>query len=425
MVRHPRRFTIMVKINATGFSSIALLCGVAVSFAGCSATPKSKPVSWTAPASQPAANAHAAGGPSSSTTTGASRDSGVSFTDDPNAATPARRTHAPGLIGVFGELVSDSADSAGQYDGAGSIGRITDATDGACFDPEIDRTGQWLAFASTMHRPTSDLYIKQVGSRTVTQLTTDPADDLMPAFSPDSKKVAFCSNRAGNWDVYVMDVGGGQATQVTSDLLQELHPTWSPDGRELAYCVFGDQSQRWEIWTVSLDNPSTRRFLDYGLFPQWCPDIARHKILFQRARQRGSRFHSVWTIDVADGHASNPTEIVAAANAAAINPSWSPDGSKIVFVTVLEPDETPGSRPHQSDVWIVDIDGSNRTALTNGEFANFQPVWAGDGRVYFVSDRNGVDNIWAVAASRPGRMPDMTTNLATGNDPGSEHDGHH
>jgi hypothetical protein len=185
MARHSRRFTIMVKINATGFSSIALLCGVAVSCAGCSATPKSRPVSWTAPASQTAAKAHAAGGPNSS-----AHDSGGSFTDDPNAATPARRTHAPGLIGVFGELVSDSADSAGQYDGAGSIGRITDATDGACFDPEIDRTGQWLAFASTMHRPTSDLYIKQVGSRTVTQLTTDPADDLMPAFSPDSKKVA-------------------------------------------------------------------------------------------------------------------------------------------------------------------------------------------------------------------------------------------
>ena len=413
----------MVTFNATGFSWIALLSS-AMSLAGCSAAPKSKPVSWTAPGAQATTASRAPSDANSALSTGPGQGDGISFTDEASALTSARSSHAPGLIGVFGELVGDSADSAGQYDGAGNIGRITDATDGACFDPEIDRTGQWLAFASTMHRPTADIYIKQVGSRTVTQLSTDPADDLMPAFSPDSKKVAFCSNRAGNWDVYVMDVGGGQATQVTSDLAQELHPSWSPDGRELAYCVFGNQSQRWEIWTVSLDNPSTRRFLDYGLFPQWCPDIARNKIVFQRARQRGSRFHSVWTIDVTDGQASNPTEIVAAANAAAINPSWSPDGSKVVFVTVLEPDETPGARPHQSDVWVVDIDGGNRMALTNGQFANFQPVWAGDGRVYFVSDRNGVDNIWAVAASRPGRMPDMTTNLATGSDPRGENDGH-
>jgi Tol biopolymer transport system component len=48
---------------------------------------------------------------------------------------------------------------------------------------------------------------------------------------------------------------------------------------------------------------------------------------------------------------------------------------------------------------MVNLDGSNRTSLTDGEFANFQPVWAGDGSVYFVSDRSGVDNIWAVPTS--------------------------
>ncbi len=41
-----------------------------------------------------------------------------------------------------------------------------------------------------------------------------------------------------------------------------------------------------------------------------------------------------------------------------------------------------------------------RTSLSNGQSANFQPVWAGDGTVYFVSDRSGVDNIWAARTAR-------------------------
>jgi hypothetical protein len=53
-------------------------------------------------------------------------------------------------------------------------------------------------------------------------------------------------------------------------------------------------------------------------------------------------------------------------------------------------------------VWVVNIDGSQRMNLTNGQFANFQPVWSGDGSVYFVSDRSGIDNLWAITASDAG-----------------------
>ena len=134
------------------------------------------------------------------------------------------------------------------------------------------------------------------------------------------------------------------------------------------------------------------------MFPQWCPDPTKSKILFQRAKQRGSRDYSVWTIDYVNGQAMHPTEIVSAANAALINPAWSPDGSRVVFAAVIDPEKSPQDRPVQSDLWVVNIDGSQRTNLTNGQFANFQPAWAGD-NVYFVSDRSGVDNVWSVNTS--------------------------
>ena len=95
-------------------------------------------------------------------------------------------------------------------------------------------------------------------------------------------------------------------------------------------------------------------------------------------------------------------------------------------MTVVEPDENAegDDAVEQSDVWIVNIDGSGRTNLTNGRYANYQPVWGNDGRVFFVSNRTGVDNIWAVTTSRamnaiqshPARITTVTPDYPS-NDP--------
>jgi TolB protein len=317
----------------------------------------------------------------------------------PNS-TPDTTTHSA-LVSLYGELQTDWQESGGgAWDGSSNVSQLTFATEGACSDPDISRDGSRLVFASTQHSTTSDIYFTPVPGRTLTQLTTDPADDIMPSLHPSGRKIAFSSNRAGNWDIYVMSIEGGQPMKVTDEPEHELHPSWSPDGRHLIFCKLGSRSGRWEMWVVDTDNPGVRRFLDYGLFPQWCPDVARSKILFQRARQRGSRFFSIWTVDYINGDAVHPTEIVSAGNAAVINPSWSPDGSRVIFVTVVQPDEGGDESIVQSDVWLVSIDGSGRTNLTNGRYANYQPVWGADGRVFFVSDRTGVDNIWSVSTTR-------------------------
>lgn len=316
---------------------------------------------------------------------------------DDEEVTNHRRRKA---ISLYGEWGDDVVVAPRRFDGGRSLIQVSNITEGACFDPAINQEGALLVFASTMHRTTSDLYLKPTEGKTVTQLTTDPNDDMMPVFSPDGQKIAFASNRAGQWDIFITSIDGGPPVQVTNNPDPELHPSWSPDGKKLAYCRFGSLSNRWELWVIDLENPGIQHFLDYGLFPEWCPNISRSKILFQRARQRGSRLHSVWTLDFVKGEALHPTEIVSAANAAAINPSWSPDGDRIVFVTVLEPDGDDFGEPQQSDIWMISVNGDGRTNLTSGRYANFQPTWGANGYVYFISSRTGVDNIWAVGTAR-------------------------
>lgn len=354
----------------------------------------------------------------------------------------ATQTASPSLspLGLFGQLPQSQTGSVGSAD---NLRQISFATEGADFDPALDATGAWMVFASTRHRQTSDIYLQKVGGTAVTQLTNDPANDMMPVFSPDGKRIAFASDRAGNWDIYLMDVAGGQAVQLTNDPTQELHASFSPDGRQLVFCSYGAKSGQWEMVVIDVDNPANKRFIGPGLFPSWSP--VDNRIVFQRARERGTRWFGVWTIEIVEGQAMRPTALAVSSNAAAINPQWSPDGRHIVFSTVIDPEQPiAGSapsggataRPGIADLWVISADGSNRTNLTNGQFVNVQPAWSRDGQVYFVSNRgkDGVENIWSVdpaaaiqitsptsATAHRGRLGQPTAPLretADGNDAG-------
>jgi TolB protein len=302
----------------------------------------------------------------------------------------------------------------GEDEGQGSLSQVTFASEGADFDPEVDPTGSFLIYSSTQHSTQSDIYRKQVDGKTITRLTFDSADDAMPTFSPDGKWVAFASNRSGNWDIWMMPVGGGAATQMTSDSDHELHPSFSADGTELTYCRRNSRSNHWEIWSYSINSPGVRTYVCDGLFPQWSPDPVAPKLLFQKARQRGSQFFSIWTVQYAEGTCSNPTEIVSASDAAIMHPSWSPDGKLICYCQVASPQANSGAWPMQAEVWMVSVDGSGQAPLTTGNFRNMQPNWSQDGRIYFVSDRGGEDVIWSIpAASAGGQVPMQTIVDAT------------
>lgn len=321
-----------------------------------------------------------------------------------------------------------------------SLTHVTFASEGADFDPCVSRDGTFMVFASTQHRPTADIYTKSIDGRTITQLTSDPAHDLMPAISPDGSRIAFASNRSGDWNIYVMSATGGQAVQLTADPSQEVHPSWSPDGRHLVFSRFGEMSGQWEMWVMDVQSSARSEFLGYGLFPKWCPMAAtgsggRDKILFQRSRERGDRAFSLWTIDYTPGDASSPTEIVASADSALINADWSPDGSRIVYASVDNPDSTPTdpstSRAAVADLWMAAIDGSGRVNLTSGKFMNLMPSWGKDGRIYFVSNRSGMTNIWSIGTEKaiyaaggttpsrtnPAAEPPHATDFATAEEP--------
>lgn len=335
----------------------------------------------------------------------------------PGHTAPSRVTAAN--YGASPNTTLATLPASGAPDATENLQQVSFAAEGADFDPSLSPDATRIFFASTRHRETADIYVQSVSGSAVTQLTSHPAQDVMPSANADGSRIAFASNREGSWDIFTMPAAGGSPTRITSDPSPELHPSWSTDGSRLAYCKLGERSGRWEIWITDISKPAAHTFVSYGLFPKWHP--TEDRILFQRSRERGERYFSIWTIDLENGEAVRPTEIASTSDVAFINPAWSPDGSRIVCAAVTEtsPEDfaaNPNARalpPVRSDIWVFNADGSGRVNLTGGWYVNTMPAWAPDGRIYFVSDRGGAETIWSLAPDGPTMAPTTAQNPTT------------
>ena len=80
---------------------------------------------------------------------------------------------------------------------------------------------------------------------------------------------------------------------------------------------------------------------------------------------------------------------------ALINPSWSPDGNWIVYaqVPMTQPSDTT---PESSSLWMTSTQGEGTVRLTTGHGVALSPVWSKSDHLFFVSNRDGVENVWSM-----------------------------
>ncbi|MDA0835840.1 MAG: DPP IV N-terminal domain-containing protein [Planctomycetota bacterium] len=115
--------------------------------------------------------------------------------------------------------------------------------DHPCFSPD----GQSIAFA-TNRWGDLEIALYDLATGTVTRLTTSPGLDDYPAWSPDGKQIAFTSNRDGNLEIYVMNADGSGAKNITQHAGPDNFPTWSPDG---ALTFVSLQNGGWDIYRIA------------------------------------------------------------------------------------------------------------------------------------------------------------------------------
>jgi len=130
-------------------------------------------------------------------------------------------------------------------------------------DPTWSPDGSTLAFWS-LASGNQDIHTMPADGGAATPLTDDPADDADPSWSPGGATIAFSSNRSGNWDLFTMAADGSGQTPITSDGADDQDPAWSPDGQAIAFETKRDSVGRpaddWaEIWAVAPDGSDERR----------------------------------------------------------------------------------------------------------------------------------------------------------------------
>ncbi|MBN1827534.1 MAG: ankyrin repeat domain-containing protein, partial [Deltaproteobacteria bacterium] len=139
--------------------------------------------------------------------------------------------------------------------------------------------------------------------------TTHEAADHHPVWSPDGSKIAFASDRSGNYDIWIVSAAGGEPTQLTFHESDENQPCWSPDGSRIAF--MSKRSGTQDIWIAPLSGGEAMRFTgeSESSWPSWSPDGT--KIAFSSKRTGNN---DVWVKEVRDEAGRTPLHWAAEQN---------------------------------------------------------------------------------------------------------------
>lgn len=236
-----------------------------------------------------------------------------------------------------------------------------------------------------------------------------------PAISPQGDRVAFISNKYDYFDVFVMSAVDGSNVQKlvdgqeTNDF-EELHlltpgMSWSPDGKKLVVATKAGEQDALVIIDVATREQEKITLGMQGIFSvSWSPDGSRLAFIGNDSRQS-----DVCVLDLATRQVTNLTNDLFSD----ATPVWSPDGKTVYFSsdrgrTLLGSGITHHSFPyHQADLYAIDVETRAVTQLVDWpESDETSAVVSPDGKkLLFVSDRNGINNIYeldlATKASRP------------------------
>ena len=161
---------------------------------------------------------------------------------------------------------------------------------------------------------------------TLTRLTLDDGLQIGATWSPDSRYIAYSSDRGGKFDIWVQQLSGGDPLQITKGPGQHWQPEWSPDGRYIAYRSEEDGG----LYIVPALGGAgrERKIASFGYYPRWSPDSSQ--ILF-----RTTQFDEINRFYVVSLDGGGPREVLTQfryhgqVGVSANAPVWHPDGKRV------------------------------------------------------------------------------------------------
>ncbi len=198
-----------------------------------------------------------------------------------------------------------------------------------------------------------DIWTVETIGGTARAITSHPAHDVNPVFSPDGRWIAFSSNRHGSYDVFVVPVRGGKPRRLTFDSASDRVCGWTPDGKRILFASTRSMSfpQNEELYTVPFE---------------------------------GGRVQRITFAGGKDG-------------------SYSQRGDVLAYVRGPGDWYRKGYRGSSNDdIWICNSDGTNNRRFTSFNGQDASPMWSADGStLYYVSEHHGNSNIVRMPLATP------------------------
>lgn len=224
----------------------------------------------------------------------------------------------------------------------------------------------------------TDIYVVNSNGTALTRLTTDPATDATPAWSPDGARIAFASDRTGTWEIFLMNADGSDQVQLTATG-SSSGPAWSPDGTRIAFTSYRDGNG--EIYVINVDGTGLQNLTNDPLQddagPAWSPDGT--KIAFSKGPYVVGEEGSKIFLMNADG--SDQRLLTADPSVTDVSPAWSPDGASLVVSRLVFSVGTTIWRMSAVDGSAAQVTGVNGDCEAHGD-----PTTASDGTIAFTDD---------------------------------------
>jgi TolB protein len=225
-----------------------------------------------------------------------------------------------------------------------------------------------------------ELYMMDYDGHNQTRLTFNKVIDYMPALSTDGRKIAYTSYQGDKAILYILEVYEGKRHEVYSRGTS-FAPNFSPDGKKLVFCS-QEEGGNSEIYVATSEGKNVRRLTfnkSIDTAPCWSP--TSRQIAFTSDRGGTPQIYLM------DAEGSNVTR-VSFGGTYHDGPAWSSQGDNIAYVSRVD---------QVFDLYVLNLRTKQIMKLTEGNARNESPCWSPDGRhLIFTSNLNGTLQLYSI-----------------------------
>lgn len=273
--------------------------------------------------------------------------------------------------------------------------QVTSGPSAAAWSPD----GRTLVYSMQ-----GSLWHQAIDQREAVQISSGPGYDYLPDWSPDGRWIVYSSYRNDALELHLLDTRSGVSRPLVANGGVHLDARFSPDGRKLVWVSTAFEG-RWHVYvapfdpeggtlggaervTEDRDSQLPRYYYsawDHYLSPTWSPDGTELILVSNRGRIWGTG--GFWRMAAKAG--APMREIWYEETAWKARPDWSRDGRRVVY---------SGFHGRQwNQLWLMTADGGDPFQLTYGEYDATNPRWSPDGsRIAYVTNEGGNTSLWVI-----------------------------